>query len=544
MYLWNVSGIVYIGTLIINMIFTYLISNKINKSSVKGLRVNALCYIYFFLISISMLLMFGGTFIYSNSYGLNFVETLPSLIMIYFGYFGPLFFGILINIIVINDYRTGYIWKTGAESPGSDIIKPKRFTKLPLVKKIIAISNLLIISFSLILVLSFFFGSTNLGTGIFSLISGQWALFFAYITLSATFLLLKTLDLLNHRKIKKGIIISGFIFTFIFFLPLISVPSTIQNAEINFSNAFGSDWRTQITSEQESFMLQKPFSLQGYFLGFPQSECIILKDISFYNGTSGVDEGIRLYFDAYLPPNNGIGLPGQNSTLIRIHGGGWMIGDKGTGNMLQMNKYFASQGYCVFDIQYGLYDGPWKMPYITPDYLVGDFDINDMIRHIGIFTKWLIANASLFGADLNSVFISGGSAGGHLTCVTALAIANGSYTSIFGSGITIKGLIPFYPANFCEDGIPTFIDGDPEFLNPELLVDASSPPCLIYQGTQDGLVNPRIARSFLNSYIEVGNTRCAIIWMPFAGHGSDLHFSGYYNMIFLYYMERFLALYR
>lgn len=544
MVIWDLSGLTYIGTLITSMIFTYLVSSRINKSSMKALKFDFLSYMYYFLVSIGMLSMFGGTFIYSNSYGFNFMENLPSLIMIYFGYFAPLFFGILIDILVIKNYKSSYLWKNDADTPESDKRNPKRFPRISIIKKIIALFNFLLLGFSLILVLSFFLGSINIITGIFSLMSGQWAIFFAFITLSATFLLFKTLDFSQKIKIKKGIIIAGFLFTFIFFFPLISVPSTIHNAEISFSTAFGSDWRTHIPAEEEAFMLQKPFTLQGYFLGFPQSDCIILKDISFYNGTSGVDEGIRLYFDAYLPPNNGIGLPGQNSTLIRIHGGGWMIGDKGMGNMLQMNKYFAAQGYCVFDIQYGLYDGPWQMPLITPDYLVGDFDINDMIRHIGIFTQWLIGNASLFGANLNSVFISGGSAGGHLTCATALAIANGSYTSIFGSGMTIKGFVPFYPANFCENGVTPFIDGDPEFLNPELLVDASSPPCLVYQGTQDGFVNPRIARSFLNSYTEAGNTNCAIIWMPLAGHGSDLHFSGYYNMIFLYYMERFLALHR
>jgi hypothetical protein len=32
--------------------------------------------------------------------------------------------------------------------------------------------------------------------------------------------------------------------------------------------------------------------------------------------------------------------------------------------------------------------------------------------------------------------------------------------------------------------------------------------------------------------------------MPFGGHASDFYFTGYYNQIFLYYMERFIYLNR
>ena len=44
-------------------------------------------------------------------------------------------------------------------------------------------------------------------------------------------------------------------------------------------------------------------------------------------------------------------LPGGNSVLIRIHGGGWKSGDKGLMNNAQMNKYYSL--HVVFDIQYG-----------------------------------------------------------------------------------------------------------------------------------------------------------------------------------------------
>ena len=85
---------------------------------------------------------------------------------------------------------------------------------------------------------------------------------------------------------------------------------------------------------------------------------------------------------------------------------------------MQMNKYFASQGYIVFDIQYGLHRPDRKEDALTPINVLGDFNIDDMVRQIGEFTKYLEFNADKYNANLDSVFISGGSAGGHLSFFT------------------------------------------------------------------------------------------------------------------------------
>jgi acetyl esterase/lipase len=164
-----------------------------------------------------------------------------------------------------------------------------------------------------------------------------------------------------------------------------------------------------------------------------------------------------------------------------------------------------------------------------------------MIRHIGNFTQYLTAHAEEYNVNLDSVFVSGCSAGGHLTCAVALAIASGNYTSNFGDNLTIKGYIPFYPANG-----PTgpFADNSSiELVNPDdYLVSSDSPPCLVFQGLQDGLVHPSVAQDLKDAYTSQGNSKCAIIYFPFAGHANDLYFSGHYNQVFLYYMERFMYL--
>jgi hypothetical protein len=88
--------------------------------------------------------------------------------------------------------------------------------------------------------------------------------------------------------------------------------------------------------------------------------------------------------------------------------------------------------------------------------------------------------------------------------VTALAIASGNYTSVFGTGLNIRGYIPFYPAIHGSE----FIDGGisaPEFYEPATLVTRYSPPCLVYQGTQDGLVRPQASQDLKDAYDSAGN---------------------------------------
>jgi acetyl esterase/lipase len=346
----------------------------------------------------------------------------------------------------------------------------------------------------------------------------------------------------KFAKLHKTAIAAGILITLLCFLPIMSTPYSIAEADRNFSDSFGTDWRDRIDSDAQKFFLQREFTIPGYFLGVPEQSSIIKQHISFLNITTGENEGVRLYFDAYLPPNNGVGLPGQNSTLIRIHGGAWVLGDKGIGNMLQMNKYFASQGYVVFDIQYGLYKSSNSPMVITPEYVRGNFTIEEMVDHVGEFTKYLIGNYEEYGANLNSVFVSGGSAGGQLTLAAALGIFSENYTGIFGSGLTIKGIIPYYPAIRLSNS--SFIPGGSkaEFLNPRLLIEEeNAPPCLIFQGTHDSLISS--AQTFTTAYRENGNDICLIL-LPFAGHANDLYFSGYYNQVFLFYMERFMYLFR
>jgi acetyl esterase/lipase len=379
--------------------------------------------------------------------------------------------------------------------------------------------------------------------GYLGLIAASFSVFQGFVFIGSGVTALKLLKKKNRRVLKLSVMSVSLILFLVCMLPLILMPKTIKQAQHEFAAAFSSVKSYSIKEEYKDSFTQYRFSLPQYFFGTADKDFKLKENILFYEGNVEKEKGLKLYFDAYTPSNTDENLPGRNSTLIRIHGGAWVSGDKGVGNMAQVNKYFASQGYTVFDIQYGLNNkAEFNLQGVTPAFVRGDYDIDDMIRHIGIFTKYLEAHKDEYGANLDSVFISGGSAGGHLVTAAGLGIASGKYSDIFSSKLKVKGIIPLYPANGLSVGMG--IAGKADLVNPTLNLDKNSPPTLIYQGTRDALVNSRLSEAFKESYFEKASKSCAVLMMPLAGHGSDIYFSTYYNQLFMYYMERFMYMYK
>ncbi len=529
--LWDIFGIILTITLFENLLLVYLNLLKVNKRSKLGYRLHVMCYLFLVFTILAMFGMMQGNLLSSIAISNGF---LGGYILTYLSYFGILIFGIFLVLIDILTRRNPEIWGIENRSNSRKSLKIERYKHI--FKNIIIKVAWIGFIFGGFCTFITLFGVFEFVTTQIAYISSQYGIFLSFIFLSNMIILLKLKRGKWDRKKFLRVALAGIFISTALLSPLFMTHITAINAEANFSKAFGQNWQQEIPPETNDYLLQTSFSTAGYYLGIPPKDCKIIENVLFYN-----NESIKLYFDVYMPLERGEGLPGQNSTLIRIHGGGWVSGDKGGSNMVQMNKYFAAQGYIVFDIQYGLYDSPIAaMDFITPSYNKGDFNIDDMIRHIGEFTKYLTENADLYGTNLDSVFISGGSSGGHLASAAGLAIASGNYSNIFSQNLTIKGLIPFYPSN--GQMVYFGIDGKEEFTNPAKLIEPGSPPCLIFQGTHDVLTYFGISNNFRNTYLANGNTNCAIIWMLLGGHTSDFYFSGYYNQIFLYFMERFMYL--
>ncbi|WP_216828619.1 hypothetical protein [Alkalihalobacterium elongatum] len=137
--------------------------------------------------------------------------------------------------------------------------------------------------------------------------------------------------------------IVGISLTVIISLPLLMTPFIIYEADQRYMEAFGVDPKDIIPANESNFFTKTPFSMPDYFFGVNTRNYRVKENIVYYEGTKGVDKGITLHFDVYMPTTYKKDLPGNHSVLIRIHGGGWTSGDKGSLNNAQLNKHFASQ---------------------------------------------------------------------------------------------------------------------------------------------------------------------------------------------------------
>ena len=537
-YFWKINGILIIITLLLNFLIFHFIKGKINKQNKLGKRVNVLIYLYYILVIPSLLLMNLGNLLKSVTYSNLLKQNISAFLLIGIGFFGILLLGWIILFLSLMGFRSGELWKKEELILGNQSEKKNEI--ITIVKGILTILCLLDLVFSFLILLIIVIGGNFKLVGI-PVASSQFGIFWTFSILSCTFILIQIFPKKESYLVFYFILFIGLLMSLITFLPQLSTQYTVNQISKNFDQTFnplfGGDWQSTISPDVEQYFLETPYYFTQYFLGVPPKDCAIIKDILFFNGSESsyeVDKEILLYFDVYMPLNGGIGLPGHNSTLIRFHPGCFEFGDKGIGSNIQMNKYFASQGYIVFDVQYGLRKG--NTNFITPEYTQGDFSIADIVRHIGNFTHYFVSHANEFGAKLDSVFFSGASAGGQLVCATAWGISSGLYTQTFNPNLTVKGLVPFYPSNGIFGASDSFSD-------PTLMIESNSPPCLIYHGKQDGNVPLEISENILNRYMSKGNPKCCILSMPFAGHSSEFYFPGNYNQIFLYFMERFMFLF-
>ncbi len=512
-WMWNLYGVILLMTLIGNMIITLFKSKH-----------TTLDYLYLFLTIVVMVIVPIMNRMVSTDVT-NMTSRSPVTMFLIFTL---LVFGGIIAILKWRYHRT---------SEGSAYHAHTK--KLTYTKTVIKIGIIMLLG--IIIIIGVYF-SYQLVIGksrnLVELFGPQYALFFSIIFLAITALILKMYSYKNKPFVNFLVILIGITVSVILSLPLLTTPFTIHKAEFSYSEAFGEDPNNVIPIEEQRHFSDTPFSLPNYFFGTASDDYRVEQDILYYEGTTGVDEGILLHFDAYMPPDNQDDLPGNHSVLIRIHGGGWTTGDKGASNSAQVNKYFASQGYVVFDVQYGLSHEQKLFEFSkVPENVVGGFSIDDMVRHIGLFTDYLVEHCSDYEANLDSVFVSGGSAGGQLANAVGLGLASGQYDDL-NPQLNVRGIIPIYPANGLAPKVN--VEGTNELTDPSLLVTEDSPPALIYQGTHDGLVDQSVSVKFDQTYDEKGKSNSALILMPFAGHSSNSYFPGYYNQVFIYYMERFM----
>ncbi len=356
----------------------------------------------------------------------------------------------------------------------------------------------------------------------------------------------------KNRKFALVIIAICFFLFIIAVTPYLSIPSKVSAIESQMKQTYGIAYSNLDTSQ----MRFSPFSIYDSINGISidESKFSIMRDILWLN--NGNDS---FYFDWYKPKGEG-----PFPVIITLHGGGFILGNKGQGD--EFSKYFASKGYVVFDLQYGLYKpelvadteigailNNWKFLVKTQSYNQS-YTIPQQLENIGNFTKMLELNRSKYSADLNKVFILGRSAGGCLASVITTGYRNSLFNGIFAASMNISGGIWFYPpTNLSSKGTSPAMDillqGElplelqyKKYSSSFLITNSSVvAPTMILHGDKDGLVDYQTQSKSYYELAQELNKTCILVTIPMAGHSFDT-FHSYGGQMALYYIERFMAL--
>jgi acetyl esterase/lipase len=233
------------------------------------------------------------------------------------------------------------------------------------------------------------------------------------------------------------------------------------------------------------------------------------------------DVSKRHRLDVYRRKDQPTGCP----TLVQVHGGGWVIGDKKEqGRPLML--HLASRGWVCFAPNYRL------SPRATwPDHLV------DVKRALA----WVRTNGASYGADPGFVVLTGGSAGGHLVALAALTANDPRYQPGFEDVDTsVSGCVPYYGVydlagetgtkasrirrRHLLDRVVMKTTDEQVYrdASPLQQVRADAPPFLVIHGRNDTLVPVQEARLFVERLRAVSTSPVIYIELPGTQHAFDV----------------------
>ncbi len=235
--------------------------------------------------------------------------------------------------------------------------------------------------------------------------------------------------------------------------------------------------------------------------------------------------------DIYLPETG----KGPFPVIVSIHGGAFMIGDKGDIQVRPMLEGLK-RGYAVVSINYRM-SGEAIFPK----------DINDVKAAI----RWIKANAAKYDLNAKKVAVWGGSAGGNLA---ALAGTSGGVKELEDLSLgypeqssSVQAVVDWFgPINFLEmdsqfqvskKGIPNHGEADspeskilgkqisliPDLVmvsDPETYIRSDNPPFFIEHGKEDQLVPTEQSINFAEKLNKVlGKEKVTLILLEGTRHG-------------------------
>ena len=226
--------------------------------------------------------------------------------------------------------------------------------------------------------------------------------------------------------------------------------------------------------------------------------------------------------------------PGERPTLIFIHGGGWVWGDK-TGSV-HLFLPFVERGWHVVNINYR--GGKGTAPAAVDDAVCA--------------LKWVVDHANDYGFDPDNIVVSGESAGGHLALMTGILGSQPGHPCYPGADFKVAAVINWFGitdiqavARYLAQTSPkgnyalkwvgkeTRIAEISSRYSPIEIVDEGVPPVLSIHGDADSVVPHDQATNFHKRLDELGALH-ELQSMPGGKHAgfSDAQFQQAFGAIF------------
>jgi len=289
--------------------------------------------------------------------------------------------------------------------------------------------------------------------------------------------------------------------------------ATVEDA---LSRGLGHNYRRQIPPAAQAMTRQEvTFRDWRNPLAMRRPDVEVLRNIPY--GPGGVRQQLDVYRPRFIPEG---GCP----VLLQIHGGAWMMGDKGS-QALPLMYTLASRGWIVVAANYRL------SPSVGfPTHL---HDCKSALC-------WIRENGREYGMNPDFVAVTGGSAGGHLSALMGLT---GNRRELQpdhpDTDTSVQACIPFYGVYDMlvrENQHPNrqvyerFLRGKVIYESPKenpqlwdlaspiVQVQPDVPPFMVVHGTHDSLAVVAEGRAFSHKLREVSQNPVVYVEMPGAEH--------------------------
>jgi len=230
------------------------------------------------------------------------------------------------------------------------------------------------------------------------------------------------------------------------------------------------------------------------------------KDIVFGKGGD-----IDLTLDVYHPPE---GVAPKRLAIVHLFGGGFFVGNKNAGYIINDAKALGARGYTSISANYRLQNqGSWPA----------------QIHDVKAAIRWTRANAERLGVDADKIVVAGYSAGGMLSLMAA---GTNDKPEFEGSGGTpgvsskVNASIGVYPLASAQTARGLFPEGQatPENIaaaSPTSYISASFAPTIFVHGAADTTVPLASSIDFFNKLNAVG-VPTALTAIQGAAHAFDV----------------------